>query len=210
MSVSRRGVSAATLIALLASACGRDWAFGRPSGDDRATLAPSVFSRTSLGELCTGQGDARRCRAREEEASDFVCAGERCTQRHVRLPDDGEWRCAEREGVVWCAGGEPAAGVVRVASDRGYLCGERRVSAGVPARDARRERICVDPSPDYPGDARGAFSCRFVEDRGISRECVKKPTRLAPVARKGAPDCWLDVDCQPGRCDRGHCVSGGS
>ena len=59
-------------------------------------------------------------------ASPFVCSGETCTQRHVRLPDDGEWRCAERDGVVWCAGGEPAAGVVSVSTVRGYRCGERR------------------------------------------------------------------------------------
>jgi len=143
------------------------------------------------------------------EASDFVCDGGLCTQEHVRLPDDGEWRCAEREGVVWCAGGEPAAAVVTVASDRGFTCGERRVPPDATAERRReRERICVDPAPDVPRGARGAYSCRFAQERGVRRECVEKPTPVRPISTRGAPNCWLDADCAPGSCDRGHCVNG--
>lgn len=160
------------------------------------------------GELCTGERTLRRCRPRNAEASDFVCDGGLCTQRHVRLPDDGEWRCAEREGVAWCAGGEPAAGVVAVASDRGFLCGERRIPRDAPA-DRRRERICIDPSPDIPPGAREAYSCRFAQERGVTRECIEKPTPVRPPPARTAPDCWLDADCAPGSCDRGQCVDGG-
>jgi hypothetical protein len=31
-----------------------------------------------------------------------------------------------------------------------------------------------------------------------------------PVVARGAPNCWLDADCRPGHCDRGHCAGGGS
>ena len=81
-------------------------------------------------------------------------------QRHVRLPDDGEWRCAERDGVAWCAGGEPAAGVVRAPAERGFVCGERRMTG-----DAGVERVCVDESPDVPGGERGGYRCRFLQER---------------------------------------------
>jgi hypothetical protein len=179
-------------------------------GRDDARRDPfELPALTALGVRCVGEGEARRCRDRGLEASDFDCQGERCVQRHVRLPDDGEWRCAEREGVVWCAGGEPAAGVVTAASERGFRCGARRVPAGAHA-GGKGERICVDPSPDYPNGERGRYACRFLLERGISRECVQEPTPVRPVATTTAPDCWLDRDCAPGRCDRGHCTAGGT
>jgi hypothetical protein len=96
-----------------------------------------------------------RERARPAEASEFSCQGGRCVQRHARLPDDGEWRCAEREGVAWCAGGEPPAGVVHAPAERGFLCGTRHVQQG-----GRAERVCVDESPDYPDGGRGRFRCK--------------------------------------------------
>jgi hypothetical protein len=135
------------------------------------------------------------------EASAFVCEADLCLQRHPRLPDTGEWRCAEREGVVWCAGGEPAAGVVALPKARGYTCGERRKS-----ERGRRERICVDAAPDYPSGRKGEFSCRFTE-RG-ARECGRKPTRLRALAGAPEPNCWLDADCEGARCDRGTCAAG--
>ena len=130
-------------------------------------------------------------------ASPFVCSGETCTQRHVRLPDDGEWRCAERDGVVWCAGGEPAAGVVSSSSVRGYRCGERRGTL--------RERVCVDATPDYPDGGARAFRCRFEQERGIVRTCTRAPGTLRPPRPGSAANCWVDADC-PGRCDRGTCA----
>jgi hypothetical protein len=134
------------------------------------------------------------------EASAFSCDGGRCMQRHVRLPDDGEWRCAERDGVAWCAGGEPAAGVVRAPAERGFVCGVRR---GPTA-----ERVCVDESPDVPGDEPGRYRCRFLQERGTQRECVEEAVQVRAVVARGAPDCWLDADCAPGACDRGRCTQG--
>jgi hypothetical protein len=133
------------------------------------------------------------------EASAFVCHAGQCSQRHVRLPDDGEWRCAELDGVVLCAGGEPAAGVVPASATGGYRCGERR--------GASRERVCVDESPDTPPGRRGAYRCRFESDQGVTRVCVPRDQPNAAVAAlpRRAPECWLDADC-PGRCERGFCV----
>jgi hypothetical protein len=133
------------------------------------------------------------------EASEFACDAGRCVQRHVRLPDDGEWRCAEQDGVVWCAGGEPAAGVVRAPSDRGYVCGPRR---------GHTERVCVDVSPDHPGGDRARYRCRFLQEKGTQRVCVEENARVRAVAGRDVPDCWLDGDCAPGTCDRGRCTRG--
>jgi hypothetical protein len=135
---------------------------------------------------------------RAPESGPFACDAGVCVQRHVRLPDDGEWRCAEQDGTVWCAGGEPAAGVVNTATDRGYVCGARRGSS---------ERVCVDGAPDYPEQRRDAFRCHFESDFGVQR--VGKPQTVSPRAlpSRRAPDCWLDRDCAPARCDRGYCVA---
>jgi hypothetical protein len=141
---------------------------------------------------------ATTVRARQVEASEFTCDAGRCTQRHVRLPDDGEWRCAEQDGVAWCAGGEPAAGVVRMPANRGFACGVRRGST--------TERVCVDESPDYPSGKRGRYRCRFLHEHGTQRECVEESVPLRAVVVRGAPDCWLDRDCAPESCDRGRCM----
>lgn len=135
------------------------------------------------------------------QASEFACDGGRCVQRHVRLPDDGEWRCAESKGVAWCAGGEPAAGVVKAPAARGFVCGTRR-----RPRNGRTERVCVDEAPDYPAGERGSYHCRFLQERGTQRECVRQATEIRPPASRSAPDCWVDADCAPGACDRGRCM----
>jgi hypothetical protein len=129
-----------------------------------------------------------------------LCDDARCSQRQVRLPDDGEWRCAELDGVALCAGGEPAAGVVQTSSQRGYRCGARR--------GPKRERVCVDPAPDYPPEGPAGYGCRFDAEHGNRRECrardqVTEQAQAELPAK--APDCWLDADCS-GRCDRGFCV----
>lgn len=134
-----------------------------------------------------------------QEASAFVCQANLCVQRHARLPDTGEWRCAEREGVVWCAGGEPAAGVVALPKSRGYTCGPRR-----KGEQGRSERVCVDAAPDYPKGRAHEFSCRFTER--ASRECVRRQATLRPLASAWKPECWIDADCDGARCDRGTCA----
>jgi hypothetical protein len=138
---------------------------------------------------------------RTPEASPFVCKGDTCSQRHVKLPDDGEWRCAERDGVVWCAGGEPAAGVVSASASRGYRCGERRGSNG-------RERVCVDAAPDYPDGGAARFRCRFEQEHGVVRSCTRAQATPRPLPAGAEPNCWLDADCA-GRCERGTCVEAG-
>ncbi len=132
-------------------------------------------------------------------ASSFSCDSDRCLQLHPRLPDSGEWRCAERGQVVWCAGGEPAAGVVSGPPDPGYRCGRRW-------GQARQERVCVDRSPDYPSQRRGEHSCRFKQERGIARECVLGAAEVGkPLPEHALPACWLNQDCPSQRCERGTC-----
>lgn len=126
-------------------------------------------------------------------------------QEHPRLPDTGEWRCAEQGRVVWCAGGEAAAGVVSGPPDPGYRCGPRWGSIG--------ERVCIDEHPDYPGPSgspRGdgtLQSCKFEQERGIARECeLVGPYDGPALPAHALPACWLDRDCPSGHCERGACA----
>jgi hypothetical protein len=108
------------------------------------------------------------------------------------LPDDGEWECYEADGVLFCHGGGPPAGVVVGPPDLGWLCGTRRAGDG--------ERLCVDLYPDLPDD-RGPWTCRFEHKDGIRRFCDR---RRAP-AWNGA--CSTDRDCpRGGRCAGGKCA----
>jgi hypothetical protein len=132
-------------------------------------------------------------------ASSFDCGAEGCIQLHPRLPDSGEWRCAERGQVVWCAGGEPAAGVVSGPADARYRCGRRWSNAGA-------ERVCIDRSPDYPNQQPLDYSCRFQQERGIRRQCLLAQAEPGkPLPELAVPACWLDRDCRAQRCDRGTC-----
>ena len=133
-------------------------------------------------------------------AGRFKCREGQCRQQQPRLPDTGEWRCAERAHVVWCAGGEPAAGVVSGRVDPGFRCGARWGHA--PA-----ERVCIDRHPDYP-DETGDFDCSFEQERSIVRVC-RANARIAaplPAQERALPACWLDRDCPSGACDRGVCT----
>jgi len=170
----------------------------------RAGSAVAALSGLLALGACARERATERPSLRNDEASEFACDGGRCVQRHVRLPDDGEWRCAERAGVVWCAGGEPPAGVVRAPADRGYVCGRR---AG--ARHPAGERICVDASPDYPSGLAGEYACHFAEERGVRRVCERQRSAVVPPRGRRAPDCWLDRDCEGGPCDRGRCAGEG-
>ena len=130
-------------------------------------------------------------------ASRFELVGDTWRQTQPRLPDTGEWRCADRAGLVWCAGGEAAAGVVTGPPDPGYRCGARwGNTAG--------ERVCIDDHPDYPD---GAYRCAFEQERGSARICrpASAPPRSA-LPPRALPACWVDRDCPAGRCERGACA----
>ena len=77
-------------------------------------------------------------------ASRFRMVDGALRQEQPRLPDTGEWRCAEQARVVWCTGGEAAAGVVSGLPDVGYRCAQRWGAS-------TSERVCIDQQPDYPG-----------------------------------------------------------
>jgi len=173
----------------------------------RATLGALSFGAVSaVGALGCARAPVDApppARAVLPRASSFECqnavfgAGAPCSQHHPRLPDDGEWRCAELDGVVLCAGGEPAAGTVPGPADTAFRCGER----------PNGERVCVNAAPDYPPGGRERYACRFDAEHGLIRECREQPTPSAVLAAlpSGAPQCWLDRDCS-GRCDRGYCT----
>ena len=171
-----------------------------------------------LGFLCSGSGKEARCIDRAREAPPFRCEGGICRQRNPRLPDDGEWECADFASIVVCHGGARPAGVPPGATAPGYFCGPRR---GVPG-----ERVCVDLSPDMPeGVARG-YRCRFEAAGGLMRVCEQDPTTHAvadpcdsthPCAPELAcdqgrclplfpsPTCWLPRDCDNPPCRLGTC-----
>jgi len=136
-------------------------------------------------------------------ASRFACQGGTCRQQQPRLPDTGEWRCAESKHVVWCAGGEPAAGVVGGPPDRHFRCGPRwGTGAG--------ERVCIERQPDYPGDPSLSYQCRFEQEQGVARVCRSTDAKVdakagGDLAERALPACWLDRDCPSGTCDRGAC-----
>jgi len=135
-------------------------------------------------------------------AGAFACDRGRCEQLHPRLPDTGEWLCAERDGVVWCSGGDAAAGVVSGPADPSYRCGQRW---GAGAGATSSERLCIDRHPDYPtGSAQ--YRCRFLQERGVARVCeLAAPAPRTALPERAIPACFLDQDCPAGRCDRGTC-----
>jgi hypothetical protein len=148
----------------------------------------------------TSAPDQLRAALTPRSAGHFSLRDGKLRQEHPRLPDTGEWRCAERARIVWCAGGEPAAGVVAGPNDAGFRCGPRWGQDG-----SERERVCIDEHPDYPGNE--AYQCSFDQERGIARVCrVAEPTPAAVLAPNAVAACWLDRDCPSGRCDRGACT----
>jgi hypothetical protein len=135
-----------------------------------------------------------------QAAGRFACTGDVCSQPYPRLPDSGEWRCAESGGVVWCAGGEPAAGVAPGAPTPGYRCGARFGGGSAV------ERVCIDRHPDYPLALVGSYTCSFAQERGMTRVCKRaSPPATTPLAPNALAACWLGKDCRSGACDRGAC-----
>lgn len=164
---------------------------GKPSAEadrrGRASAAASAF------QLVT----------RARQTAPFRCGAEACVQSHPSLPDSGEWRCAESEQVVWCAGGEPAAGVVPAPPDPRYRCGQRFGTG--PS-----ERVCIDEAPDYPPPHAQRNRCSFSQERGVERWCKPGAAQARrPLAEGALPACWLGRDCRSGSCDRGACRCNG-
>ena len=156
--------------------------------------APPKLPAATVHESALGRLLAPRAAGR------FVCQDGVCRQQHPRLPDTGEWRCADRGHVVWCAGGEPAAGVVKGPADPSYRCGARWGNGS-------SERVCIDRHPDYPEHRSEALLCSFDQERGSARVCRLGETWRGPALSVGAlPGCWLDRDCPSGACDRGACT----
>jgi hypothetical protein len=172
-----------------------------------------------LGYRCTGSGAERRCEDRARTAPLFRCEGRICEQRPPRLPDDGEWECADMSGAVVCRGGTPPAGVPPGAAATGFACGPR------PGTDG--EALCVDLSPDFPDGHPRGWRCRFDAAHGAIRICERDPAAHQLVdpcdaahpcidgavcsggvclPRRHVPPCWLDTDCADSVCRFGACV----
>jgi hypothetical protein len=182
-----------------------------------ATRVLPAQAAPARGWRCSGNGPARRCEDRAWGSAPFACGEDGCTQAHPRMPDDGEWECAEIEGVVLCHGGAPAAGVVPGPEDPGWLCGARKRHPG--------ERVCVDFSPDRPpgklgdcrfehGPGRTRRVCRPGPEPGVGRRCSEGGCPAGAVCAgercwplRPAPECWLDADCERGACLLGSCPS---
>jgi hypothetical protein len=182
-----------------------------------APAAPPFPGATSLSHRCFGSDANRRCVRRDRDAPRFTCRGERCEQLHPRLPDDGEWECADLGGVVLCKGGDRPAGIPPGGSDPAFFCG---------AGGASSERLCIDYSPDLPHEE-GRFRCHFEAKEGVVRVCeraadvhgvadgcdAQRPcvgglacTRGRCLPPPPPPVCWLDSDCASGACLFGACA----
>ena len=185
-----------------------------------ARRVPEVKPST-LGFRTLGAGTTARVVDRARDAPPFSCTGDTCVQPDPRMPDDGEWECADFAAVVVCHGGLAPAGVPPAGTDEGFRCGARR-----GARAAQGERVCVDTSPDMPEATARRYRCRFegrarvcVRDASaasVGDPCVKATTcatGLACVSGRCVPElptpaCWLDGDCDKGTCRFGSCVDG--
>ena len=119
-------------------------------------------------------------------------------QRYPRLPDDGEWECADLEGVVVCRSVAAAAGVVAGRPAAGWTCGE---GAGP---EAGGRRICVDATPERPSPE--SWRCHFAHNPE-QRVCKRDANAVVATPRADVrPSCWLDVDCgDEKRCRFGAC-----
>jgi hypothetical protein len=160
----------------------------------------------------------------------FVCEANQCTQRHPRLPDDGEWACSDVGGTALCVGGDAPAGIPKNVRDPAFVCGLRRIGNAPPTD----ERVCVDLAPAFPtardfvgadGSARG-WRCRYTPEHEPARICQRDAsahqigdacdaghpcldglvcTGSRCVADPPVPSCAFDRDCASGVCRFGAC-----
>ena len=214
---------------LCADVAGVRACWGAPPGEVAAceggacvVTRPLPAYPSASGWRCDGMRGERTCTPSVRQAAPFECAGDQCLQRFPRQPDQGEWECAELDGVVRCAGGHAAAGVPPGPNDAGWLCGARRGGAA-------GERVCVDLAPDVPASgSASSWRCRFHRKGGITRTCARAAAtvRLGDVCGPSGgcpagaacirgrcipprpePACYLDDDCGAGKaCRFGSCA----
>jgi hypothetical protein len=155
---------------------------------------PNERASSEIGWRCSGSGARRTCSDRQRRAGAFVRQGDAWVQRHPRMPDDGEWSCAEMGGAVVCSGGDEPAGVPFNVADVAWFCGARA--------NAEAERVCVDFAPDYPDGHARAWRCRYANERGGARVCERDRN-----AHQLGDDCSAALPCLDGvRCLKGRCV----
>ena len=183
---------------------------------------PPIPPSSPLGWRCTGSGSARTCTGRARDVGAFTCTSGHCVEPHPRLPDDGEWSCADMAGAAVCAGGEPAAGIPKAVRDAAWICGPERGPKS--ARDA--SRICVDLAPDFPDGVARGWRCSYTGEPGTQRVCEGDPnaheigdacdagrpcldglscTASRCLPHRPAPSCAFDRDCDDHRCRFGTC-----
>jgi hypothetical protein len=133
--------------------------------------------------------------------------------RHPRLPDDGEWQCADSAGAVLCAGGEPPAGVAAERADTGWFCGARSGAKPLALAGARAQpsaaaapfagpRVCLDLDPDFPDGTASHWRCRYAYESGVQRICQRDGTgaRIGDACNASRP-------CVDGsHCSAGYCI----
>lgn len=200
------------------------WASSCPSGVCvHPRVLPGALRATPRAFRCTGLGHERRCEPRWRRAPPFHCRAGRCVQEQPRLPDDGDWECADIAGVALCRGGSKPAGVAAAPVDPGWFCGARRGKA--------QERVCIDLDPDFPENLEGLVRCRYELDGSrVRRLCERSDSpRVGAVCSaaeqqcppgssclrgvclppRPEPSCWGDFDCGRGTCVYGVCVEDG-
>jgi hypothetical protein len=187
---------------------------GRAAQPELTPLAPAPGPVPADAQWrCEGAGDERVCRL--ERRRPFRCEAGTCVQSFPRVPDDGEWECADVDGLVVCRTRSAAAGVVAGLAAVGWICGEGE------------DRVCVDLAPDQPAKRTG--DCRFRYEATMDRLCTygpKEPRLFGACAAGGVcprgatcvaavcvprfrprPDCWTDRDCEEGRrCVLATCI----
>jgi hypothetical protein len=197
--------------------------------EDSAPVPDRAWSTTALCTLACLLACSSRDRPSAIDApparlaAPFVCEGGACVERHPRLPDDGEWSCSDVGGVAVCVGGDPPAGVPKNIVDPAWNCGPRNLpGAAAPSG----ERVCVDPSPEFPDGRPLGWSCRYVTEGGLARVCRRaasaheigdrcsgsQPCLDGMVCRDarcalepGFVFCAFDRDCASHACRFGHC-----
>jgi hypothetical protein len=182
---------------------------------------PEFSARSAMGFRCSGQGKQRTCRDRLRDSQEFSCREGSCKQPFARVPDAGEWTCADASGASLCLAGGVAAGVQAAREpEAGFSCGWR-TAANEPS-----QRLCIDFAPDFPDGVAENWNCHYEHDGEVTRVCKRERSRAigadctagstCPLGSKCLggrclptqlrPTCWLDRDCASNQCRLGRCI----